>query len=448
MTLPSQVGRISGPGARVTRKRSRGKGRSIALPLFVILILAGGGYFAWGMWLSPQSTESHDQTPIARAVDTYPPAVKPATKKVPDTLFPMPTATLDRTSATTHQDADPLVYDKPAVEVNPMRPAVPAASLAPVLIPLPEVPVESVKPTPVVTPLSPVPSKPATLAKLDADETPKPIPGTPMIAPATPTLPEDASIVQLISQAMDLLAKGDKLQARAQLSYLLFERHDDLAESHANIIRSKLKEISDDLIFSKRVIEGDTVAAEHLVHSGDYLGPIAQTYHVTYPLLEAINKVKATRIWAGMKLKVIKGPFHCIVDKSDYLMDVFLKDDKGNKVYVATYPIGLGEQDSTPIGMWRVRPNSKVTNPSWADPRTGKVFQPDDPDNPIGEYWLGIEGTDENTKDKQGYGIHGTTEAQSIGQQMSMGCIRMRADDLVWVYVMLVDKDSTVQIRR
>jgi lipoprotein-anchoring transpeptidase ErfK/SrfK len=165
-------------------------------------------------------------------------------------------------------------------------------------------------------------------------------------------------------------------------------------------------------------------------------------------LLERINQVKDTRIWAGMNLKVIKGPFHAVVDKTDYLMDVYLNDDKGNKVFVATYPIGLGEQDSTPIGTWRVRPGSKVTNPSWADPRTGKVFQPDDPDNPIGEYWIGLQGTSENTRDKQGYGIHGTTEAQSIGQQMSMGCIRMRADDLVWVYYMMVDGDSTVTIRR
>jgi lipoprotein-anchoring transpeptidase ErfK/SrfK len=339
-------------------------------------------------------------------------------------------------------DNDPLVYDRPT-------PATPTPVQPPVLIPLPEVPVGNAQPATSQPPAQPL--KPATVtptAVPDIEDAPTPVPGTPMLAPATPVPAEDASITQLINQATSLLTQGRKLEARTQLSYLIFNRHDDLVESQANLVRSKLKEINDDLIFSKRVIDGDPVATVHVVSAGDYLGPIAQQYHVNYQLLEAINRVKATRIWPGQKLKIIKGPFNVIVDKSDYLMDIFLNDDKGNKVYVATYPIGLGEQDSTPIGMWRVRPNSKVENPSWADPRTGKVFQPDDPANPIGEYWIGIEGMDANTQDKKGYGIHGTTEANSIGQQMSMGCIRMRADDLVWVYMMLVDKDSTVQIRR
>lgn len=433
MTLPSQVGRISGPGARVTRKRNRGKGRTVFLPLFLLTAIASGGYYAWTHWFVPQEDAGTDTTLVTNDPSTYTPS--PSRRVTPDPVFPPPSST--HTVQPPASTDDPLVYDTPT-------PA-PAEPSQQVLIPLPEVSIDSLKPTPL--PVTPKPVTPTVTDKPD-DDVQEPVPGTPILAPMVHVLAEDAGIAEHISQAMELLNHGKKLQARIKLSSLLFDRYDDLAQSHANIIRTKLKELSDDLIFSKRVIKDDTVTLHHLVRSGDYLGPIANSYKVNYPLLERINKVKATRIWAGMKLKVIKGPFHAIVDKSDYLMDVYLNDDKANKIYVATYPIGLGEQNSTPIGTWRVRPGSKVTNPSWVDPRTGKVFQPDDPANPIGEYWIGLQGTSENTKDKQGYGIHGTTEAQSIGQQMSMGCIRMRADDLVWIYMMLVDKDSTVTIRR
>ncbi len=441
MTLPSQVGRISGPGARVTRKRRRGKGPSLLLPLIILAVICGGGYYAWAKWFSPQQPgDEVDSTQVTTPSDSNTYASAATSDNQPVRLFPPPTSTM----RPSHVEPDPLVYDDPKPATNTNTPT--DQPIKPVFIPLPEVSVES------VTPPQPVTPTPAATNKNNATpvgiDTPEPVPGTPELAPAVPILAEDASIAGQIAQAMSMLNAGQKLQARAKLSNLIFDQHDKLTLSQASRIRTTLKTLSDDLIFSKRVLEGDPVIAEHLVRTGDYLGPIARGYKTEYQLLERINKIKATRIWAGMKLKVIKGPFHAIVDKSDYLMDVYLEDDKANKVYVATYPIGLGEQDSTPVGTWRVRPGSKVENPSWSDPRDGKLYQPDDPDNPIGEYWIGLQGTSENTQDKQGYGIHGTTEAESIGQQMSMGCIRMRADDLVWVYYMMVDKDSTVTIRR
>ncbi|MAX23020.1 MAG: hypothetical protein CMJ19_00835 [Phycisphaeraceae bacterium] len=441
MTLPSQVGRISGPGARVTRKRRRGKGPSLLLPLILLAVICGGGYYAWSKWFSPQQgVDEVDSTLVTTPTDNNAYASPTTTDNQPVHLFPPPTSTLK----TSRNEPDPLVYDDPKPAANPQTPV--DQPIKPVFIPLPEVSVES------VTPPQPVTPTPAATNQNNATpvgiDTPEPVPGTPELSPAVPILAEDASIAGQIAQAMSMLNAGQKLQARAKLSNLIFDQHDKLTLSQASRIRASLKTLSDDLIFSKRVLEGDPVVAQHLVRTGDYLGPIARSYKTEYPLLERINKIKATRIWAGMKLKVIKGPFHAIVDKSDYLMDVYLEDDKANKVYVATYPIGLGEQDSTPVGTWRVRPGSKVENPSWSDPRDGKLYQPDDPDNPIGEYWIGLQGTSENTQDKQGYGIHGTTDSASIGQQMSMGCIRMRADDLVWVYYMMVDKDSTVTIRR
>ena len=69
------------------------------------------------------------------------------------------------------------------------------------------------------------------------------------------------------------------------------------------------------------------------------------------------------------------------------------------------------------------------------------------PANPIGDRWIGLEGIDEATRHMSGYGIHGTNEPQSIGQQSSMGCIRMLAQDVEVVYDVLMERMSTVEIR-
>ena len=439
MTLPSQTGRASRPSARVTRKRRRGRGSKILL-LVLLLIVCASGYFAWDRWF--RDVGSQDQIADTALIDTNPYSTavdSPATTVVPNHTIARPSS---YTPPAVVMEVDPLVYDAPA----PVTPNV----AAPVLVPLPQIPtgpdtVNTLPPAaspPLKTPQLPPPSN------SDIQDTPTPVPGTPVLAPQSPLVVEDANIATVIAQSKNMIKQGQKLEARDQLSYLILERFADLSQSHASTIRTLLKQINQDLVFSKRIIEGDTLAQFYIVRAGDYLGPIAKSFHTTHPFLERINKVKATRIWVGMKLKIIKGPFHVIVDKSDYLMDVYVKDPQGKKVFIANYPVGLGEQDSTPVGMWRVRPNSKVSNPAWPDPRTGKLYQPDDPENPIGEYWVGIEGLDANTKGKKGYGIHGTTDTTSIGQQMSMGCIRLRADDLAIVYTMLVDKHSTVQIRR
>lgn len=448
MTLPSQVGRTSGPGARVVTRKRRG-GKKSPFKLIVLLIIIGvGGYFAWKKWGDFDNSRGIENITDQNIVtnEPYKPIlpssnISPLPNDNRSSVFPMPSSTAPELAAAI--EPDPLLYDT-LQNVAPKTPSQPK------FIALPEVSVDSFNPkSPAIAP-KPVktPNVFSTPTMLDAEPLPVPVPGTPQLAPAAPVIAENAGMAQQISHAVELFKQGNKTDARARLSYLLFERFDELAQSHASIIRKQLKEINDDLVFSKRVIDNDPIAKKHLVRQGEYLGPLAKSYKLNYPFLERINRVKATRMWAGMKIKVFKGPFHAIVYKNDYLMDVFLKDDQGNKVYVATYAVGLGEQDSTPIGTWRVRPNSKVENPSWPDPRSGKVYQPDDPENPIGEYWVGLQGIDENTQGKKGYGIHGTTDAKSIGQQMSMGCIRMRADDLVWVYHMLVDKDSTVTIRR
>ncbi len=50
------------------------------------------------------------------------------------------------------------------------------------------------------------------------------------------------------------------------------------------------------------------------------------------------------------------------------------------------------------------------------------------------------------TSEYQGYGIHGTVEPDSIGKDMSMGCVRLLPGEIEAVWELLVDGDSTVEI--
>ena len=71
------------------------------------------------------------------------------------------------------------------------------------------------------------------------------------------------------------------------------------------------------------------------------------------------------------------------------------------------------------------------------NPRTGEKFAANDPKNPIGERWIGLQGTTPDTAKFTGYGIHGTWDNSSIGKQATAGCIRLVNDDVAELFTML-----------
>ena len=251
-----------------------------------------------------------------------------------------------------------------------------------------------------------------------------------------------------MSQGMDLIAQGRLIEGRRVLSDLLFHQTRQLSPADAAIIRDTLMSINKQLVFSPKVIPGDPVAEAYKIQSGDILARLAPKYKVPHQFLVEINDINPSRLMVGQPLKMIKGPFHARVSKSDYRMDVFLYDAQKQPVYVWSFPVGLGESGSTPLGKWIVQEGRKVKNPAWSNPRTGEYFEADDPKNPIGEYWLALEGMEPATENLKGYGIHGTVDPDSIGSQRSMGCIRLRDADIEQVYQMLEAGESTVEIVR
>jgi hypothetical protein len=175
--------------------------------------------------------------------------------------------------------------------------------------------------------------------------------------------------------------------------------------------------------------------------------PRKLSLNVDWRFLQRINDLADPQfIQVGQKVKLVTGPFHAVVHKAEFRLDLYMGNGD-ERVFVRSYTVGLGEFDATPEGVFAVRANSKLINPEWTNPRTGEHFYADDPNNPIGERWIGLVGVSENIRDLSGYGIHGTIDPQSIGAMKSMGCVRMKSDDVNTIYELLMENVSRVEIR-
>ena len=430
----------------------------------VALAVAAAGYFLWpaGDPAPPNQNTTTDAT------TTSPPTAASAAaarKKVIDLTIPTPpptdtppkhTTTTTQTKTTPHNTQDPApptnhtpTHRTTNTTPNPQpdntrRSTTPTPQPKPIMTAGPDPAPKVDTPTPPPPPAPPilavqVPSKPT---RLVPEPTPAPADA---VAPPLPRYTGEPG--SALAKGLAMIDDGKLIEGRDSLSNLLVRGGDDLSPRGAQTIRETLTRVNGALIFSPRVYAGDPLATEYVVQGGDLLLRIARKFGVSYQFLEQINGISARRIRPGQRLKVIRGPFHAVVTKSEYRMDMFLVGPDEKMVYVRSFPVGLGEEGSTPVGSWIARRDGKLENPSWTDPRNNKYFAPDDPMNPIGEYWIGIKGTDETTKTLSGYGIHGTVEPESIGRSASRGCVRMYADDIAMTYRMLVGGKSTVLIQ-
>lgn len=158
----------------------------------------------------------------------------------------------------------------------------------------------------------------------------------------------------------------------------------------------------------------------YVIEPGDRLESIAAQYKVPWEYLSKLNRVEPRKIQAGRRMKVVRGPFAAVVELSDYSLTVHLQG-----YYVRRFPVGIGRDGASPVGKFSVL--NKVTNPQYTDP-DGRVIAGDDPQNPLGEYWIDLGNS---------YGIHGTIDPDSIGTAASRGCIRLNDRDIRAVYEFL-----------
>ncbi len=255
--------------------------------------------------------------------------------------------------------------------------------------------------------------------------------------------------VQLqLDTARRLIRENDRVGARALLSRTLLNAN--LSASEAQLLRDELTVINNQLVFSPTADPRDPMTEEYKVASGDSLSRIAGRRELAthWKLISRINKISdPSKIRLGQSLKLVRGPFHAIVDKSDHRIDIFHGSpaDPSSWLYIRSFDVGLGESDGTPVGEFVVSAN-KLENPGWVNPRDARErYEPNDPKNPIGEYWIGLTGQGEASA-YTSYGIHGTIDPSSIGGDESMGCVRLANGDIDIVYELLAEHVSRVLI--
>ncbi len=291
-------------------------------------------------------------------------------------------------------------------------------------------------------------TRPDQVKPISVAQTPAPAPvSAPVSAPVAAPAQSQINSSTLLSEASAKTTAGDLIGARDLLNSALASNK--LSANDIDTVKKQLAEINQTLVFSPRQFPKDPLGGVYTVKSGDRLAAIGTAHQVPYELLLQLNRMTdAKKLRYGQTLKVINGPFHVVVSKSRFIMDVYLGGPGGeNSTYITSFPVGLGTDNSTPTGTWSIK--NKVTHPTYFPPEghAGPVLDPNDPKNPLGSYWMGLEGTDGQAVGQRSYGIHGTIDPTSIGKQSSMGCIRLKNEDVEQLYKLLVPSKSIVVVK-
>jgi lipoprotein-anchoring transpeptidase ErfK/SrfK len=222
------------------------------------------------------------------------------------------------------------------------------------------------------------------------------------------------SISNLLTQAKESESKGELLSAKGLYQRLISE----FANS-AEVMnwQKKIESINIKLLFSPNVTPKSTL---YEIKPADTLTKIAKEFNTTTDLIMKSNNLSSDRILPGRKIKVLTVPFSILIDKSQNLLIL-----KSEEEIVKTYIVSTGENNSTPVGSFKI--TTKLINPTWF--KAGAVVPPGSPENILGSRWLGFN--------LPGYGIHGTTEPSTIGKQVTQGCVRMLNSEIEELYTLV-----------
>jgi len=254
------------------------------------------------------------------------------------------------------------------------------------------------------------------------------------------------------SKGMKLMQEGKLVEARSQLATAL--NTGKLEEQQARAARRALTELAEKTIFSPVVYKNDPYTYTYRLKPGDTLQAIErrEKLHVPYQLIMLVNKIPdATKIRAGQSIKLVRGPFHAVVRKSEFAMDVYL-----GETFVRRFRVCIGAPETpTPEGYFRVRLGGKLVGAAYTPPPSSglpqKSILPGESGYPLDRrgLWISLTGIPEKgtyLTYRDGYGIHGTNDPASIGKAASHGCIRLADGDIDLLFAMLYEKWSTVTI--
>jgi len=229
---------------------------------------------------------------------------------------------------------------------------------------------------------------------------------------SAPAASQGESESEYLASAANYEKGGDLVKAREAYQKLI-EKYPGSGNIAKN--QESLENLNIAILFSP-IPTADSFIYE--VQKGDTLTRIAKKFNTTIELILRSNNLKDPGLKIGRKLKITKAKFNIIIDKSQNILTL-----KNGQDIVKTYRVSTGKNSCTPVGTFTV--TNKIIDPPWY-PSTGGMIPAKDPKNVLGSRWIGIS--------KQGYGIHGTTDPESIGKSVTEGCVRLKNSDVEELY--------------
>lgn len=274
-------------------------------------------------------------------------------------------------------------------------------------------------------PLAPAPAPEAPAAPPARRASPRP-PPQPEAAPPQARGPERGA--ELLAEAKAARADDNLLRAR-ELGWKILDESRDVNVRAAT--EQLLGEVNIELVMTPRAMPEKI---EYVVQSGDTLGAIARRFvpapgHTGFlDLLHYSNRLRGPRdrptLRVGDRIRIFNADMSIKVSKSRNDLVLYM-----NGKFFKRYPVGTGEFGSTPVGEFIIDPRGILREPAWPCRDTGRLIPYGSPDNPLGTRWIGF--------DIPGYGIHGTTQPETIGYQLSDGCIRMHNEDVEELFMLV-----------
>jgi LysM repeat protein len=228
-----------------------------------------------------------------------------------------------------------------------------------------------------------------------------------------------------VMQAVDAqLQEGRLAEAHLLLSSLYNDP--DVPIEQVGRVTELLDQLAGTVIYSTEHL----LEPAYTVRPGDKLEQIAQNYDVPWQLLGKINGIRdPQRLEPGRQLKLVRGPFKALIDLTKYELTLML----GSR-YAGRFPIGVGRDQPNPEGTYVVR--DKTVNPQYYG--SDRTIDADDPSNPLGEFWIGLDNQ---------IGIHGSNDPANLHRTGGRGCICLGDQDIEDVFGIL-SIGSRVVIRR
>lgn len=277
-------------------------------------------------------------------------------------------------------------------------------------------------------------------------------------SPITVTPISDADAQQAFRQGVEAYQQDKLLDARTLLNRAY--TYGKLPPAQAQRARELLTDLANRTILraDPYVNPKDPYLESYTFEMGDRLGSIRRDGKIVrlgivakldlntpYDIIVMANGLqKDTQFKAGRAYKMIRGPFHLVVDLSEFAADLYVQD-----LFLRRMPVCIGALETpTPTGYFRIPMGGKTPMSAYNAPVESGLpnvsILPGEPDYPLGPRGLnikleGIRQLGTGITVNQSYAIHGTNEPASIGTAASRGCVRMRAEDIHLVYVTLMD---------